>query len=335
MGAPKRHIASLSGAEKAAVLLLAMGEEHAPAILAGMPRAEAQRVVVALGRLGRVEQEVVDQVLLELSSRIGRAPERGVTGDAHAAKRLLGKALGAGGLEVALDLGSPAMEETLAGVLPADLARHLAHEHPQTTALVLAHLDPKRCGATLKLLPQSLHTEILTRLARLEAVGPEILLELADTLKMALAQTRSAGARKGGAAPVAAALASLPDAERKRALDALEARDAELAAEVRALMFSFEDLARLAANALIEIVAKTPEASLKLALRGVDEAMLAAFCGAMSSRRAEALREELAGSAKAKLADVEAARRQMASLARQLIDEGKIQGPEGTDDPYV
>ncbi len=320
----------LTGSEKAAVLLLALGEELAAAILAGMPRAEAVNVAGSLSRLGRVDEATANAVLEEFSARLAAHGKPGLIGDAASAKRLLKAALPLSGdaLDHAFGLASPALAETLAAFAPEDLARFLLREHPQTVALVLAHLAPRACGAVFKLLPAALHSEAILRIARLEAVDPQVLMDLEDAVRAGLGRTRQHAAQKrGGPAPVAAMLAGLDERARNEELARLEERDPTLAALVRELLFVFDDLAAVDDRGLQELLKAVPEAQLKLALLGAGEALAARFFANMSERRAQALKVDLAAMPKTKVSDVEAARKELAALARKLIEDGKIMDP--------
>lgn len=320
----------LTGADKAAVLLLAMGEEAAGTILAGMPHNEAAKVVAALSRLGRVEEAVADAVLLEFSERLAHQDKKFLVGDAAGAKRLLKAALPGQSEAFDQDLGlaGSTLTQTLAGFAAEDLARFLRHEHPQTLALVLAHLEPRPCGAVLKLLPESLHAEVILRIARLEAVDPQVLMDLEDSVRDGIGRNRTLHSqKKGGPAPVAAMLAALDQKAREEQLEKLAERDPVLADAVRALLFVFADLASLDDRGLQELLKIVPEAQLKLALKGASDELQARFFGNMSQRRAQALREDLAAMAKTRLSEVEAAQQALAGIARKLMEDGKILDP--------
>lgn len=321
----------LTGSDKAAVLLLAMGEELAATILAQMPRGEAARVASALSRLGRVDEATAAAVLIEFSQRLDAKGPKGLIGDAAGAKRLLQAAMPQRAEELSkdLDLASPALTETLAGLVPEDLARFLEKEHPQTIALTLAHLDAKPAGLVLKLLPQQLHVEAIQRIARLEAVDPQVLGDLEEAIRDGIGKNRvSASQRKGGAEQVAAMLSGLDEKTREMQLGQLEERDPDLAEAVRSLLFVFRDIAGLDDRGIQEILKTVAEATLKLALKTAEPALSERFFKNMSSRRAETLKDDLAAMPKVKVAEVEGAQKDMATLARKLMEEGKITDPK-------
>ena len=323
---------NLTGTEKAAVLLLAVGEEAAGAILAGMPRAEAAKVVVALSQLGRVDAAVADAVLREFNDTMaaGSKGPKPLVGDAASAKRLLKAARphDAAAIDRELDLASPTLSETLAALPAPELARFLQNEHPQTVALVLAHLAPAHCGQVFKDLPQALRSEAIIRIARLTAVDPQVLADLEDAIRAGVGSSRRLAAqKKGGAKPVAALLAGLAESERDAELHRLEERDPALADEVRALLFVFEDIAGLDDRGVQEILKAAAEATLKLALKGASDGLKARLFANMSQRRAQALAEDLAATAKVRRSDVEAAQKELAALARRLMEDGKVLDP--------
>lgn len=309
--------------------MLGLGEELAGKMLSGMPPDEARVIVEALQRLGRVDGTEVDLAMAELAGRLAAKPKAPLKGDAATAERLVRAATRGRENEDELtrlfDLATPALSQALAHAEPAALATLLRGEHPQTIALTLAHLTASACAATIKLLPHQHHTEVLMRIARLEPVDPEVVHELALSLKNGLERLRhSRRAEVGGAKPVAQMLGAMDPDDARRYLDRLEEQDPALADTVRALMFTFEDLARLEPRGLQEVLAAATEKTLVLALKTASSALSERIFAAMSERRATRLRDDLAALSKTPRKDVEAAQRELAALARQMVEEGRV-----------
>jgi flagellar motor switch protein FliG len=317
----------LSGSDKAAVLLLALGDDLASQILGQLAPREVKRIVNALSRIGRVDEEAARAVLEEFQGLLTRPAQRQVQGGGDAARRIIEAAERVRGedLGIKLEDGSSTLRETLLAIDAKTLAGYLRREHPQTMALVLAHLDGKKCGDTLKLLPETLHVDLIERVARLEAVDPEILVELEESLRAELERTSLASQRPiGGATQVAQLIAGMDKASGERFLDALEERDPGLAEAVRAHLFTFADLVRLDEAGLRLLIAQTPRRTLLLAMKDAPAAVRELILRNVSERARKTLLEDIEAQGKVRKEDVEAAQRDMTTLARKLEDEGKL-----------
>lgn len=333
-----RTLQALRGPDRVAILFLTLGEDEAGRLLAALPRKEAEAVLGAMSRLGRVDDKTADAVRLEFKELVAKQNSATLMGDGAAARRLLGKAFGNSSDETRQALiagisddGGKEVADAVENIPPLALGRYLGEEHPQTGALVLAHASPKHAAAVLKALPAPLRTEILTRIAAQNPVAPETLADLAETLRdLAAKNTAATQSLKGGAARVAAMLATLSAAARDLELEAIEARDPQLAAEIAALMFVFKDVVRITDRGLQTLLGQIPEADLKMALKGAPDTAEAFFRN-MSERRAVQLKEELASGPKVKRSDVETAQRKIAAVARQLLDAGKIELADGEE----
>lgn len=324
----------LSGSDKAAVLLLALGDDLASQILGQLDPREVKRIVSALSRIGRVDEEEARAVLEEFQRLLMRPTQRQLQGGGDAARRIIAAAERVRGedLGIKLEDGSSTLRETLLAIDARTLAGYLRREHPQTMALVLAHLDGKKCGDTLKLLPETLHVDLIERIARLEAVDPQILAELEESLHAELERTSLASQRPlGGATQVARLIAGMDEASARRFLDALEARDPGLAEAVRAQLFTFADLARLDDAGLRVLIAQTPRRTLLLAMKEAPAAVREGLLRNVSERARKTLLEDVAAQGKVRREDVEAAQRDMAALARKLDEEGKLAIPRGDE----
>ncbi len=332
MGARK-----FSSAEKAAVVLLALGEEVGGQIMSEMAPPEVKRVAEALSRLGRVDQETVDEVLEEFNGQL-ESPQRFVVGNSGTARKLLENALARGGIGInldhTLDMATPALRETLAGIEVKTLSTYLKQELPQTVAIVLAHMDAKRASELLKLVPDALRTELILRLAKLGPVESDVLFDLEEALRKESQRAGRARLAIGGPNKVAALLNALGKDQSDQLLEKIEESQPDLADEVRREMFTFADLVKLDDRGMQELLKAVPAESLRLALRKAPQAVETRIFANLSSRARGILQDDLQTMPKVKVSDVEAAQRQIAELAQKLADDGRLEIHRG-DEKYV
>ncbi len=327
-----------TGAQKAAILLLSFGEEISAEIFKHMNEFEIKRIGGAMSRLGRLEQDVVNEIILEFYG-ILQQNTKFFYGGNEFTLNVIGQAFkGTEAEEIieSLSLDSSANLDSLELIDPRTLATFIRHEHPQTIALILAHLDPKKCGETLKLMPESIHTEILLRIANLESVAPEIIDEIDDVLRNEIQAMGSISTQKiGGVEPIAEMLNLIDKATEEQILDNLEERDPDLAEQIRQLMFVFDDLVKVDARGIQELVKNVPNDKWKIALKTASEAVSELIFANMSERAAKMLREDMEAMAAVKLSDVESAQFEVVQIARKLEEEGKIVIAAGGDSQFV
>ncbi len=200
----------------------------------------------------------------------------------------------------------------------------------------MAHLDPKKCGETLKLLPEALHTEIILRVANLDAVAPEIIDEIDDVLRNEIQAMGSISTQKiGGVEPIAEMLNLIDKATEEQILDNLEERDPDLAEQIRQLMFVFDDLVKIDDRGIQELIKNVNNDKWKVALKTASESVRDLIFKNMSDRAATMLREDMEAMAAVKLSDVENTQFEVVQIARKLEEEGKIIIASGGDSAYV
>ena len=316
-----------SGPQKAAILLLAFGEEISAEIFKQMTEFEIKRIGSAMSRLGRVDGEIIDEIMEEFYV-ILQSNKKFFMGGNEFTKKLIEGAFSdseAGSIIEDLALESSATLESLELIDPKTLANFLRAEHPQTIALILAHLEPKKFGETLKLLPDSLHTELILRIAHLESVSPEIIDEIDDVLRNEIQRMGNVSSQQiGGIEPIVEMLNLMDKATEENILDRLEERDPDLAEQIRKLMFVFDDLIKIDDRGIQTILREVKPDQLKLALKTAAEGVKELIFRNMSQRAAENMREEMQNAAPAKLSDVETAQFAVVQIARRLNEEGKI-----------
>ena len=327
-----------TGAQKAAILMLSFGEDISAEIFKHMSEFEIKRIGSAMSRLGRLEQDIVDEVMMEFYD-ILQQNRKFFYGGNEFTKKVIGSAFKGGNADEIIEqlsLGSSANLDSLELIDPRTLATFIRNEHPQTIALILAHLDPKKCGETLKLLPESLHTEILIRIANLDAVAPEIIDEIDDVLRNEIQAMGSISTQKiGGVEPLAEMLNLIDKATEEQILDNLEERDPELAEQIRQLMFVFDDLVKIDDRGIQELVKGVTNERWKVALKTASEAVRDLIFRNMSERAAVMLKEDMEAMAAVKLSDVESAQFEIVQVARKLEEEGKIIIATGGETTYV
>lgn len=327
-----------SGAQKAAILMLSFGEEISAEIFKNMTEFEIKRIGTAMSRLGRLDQEVVDEIMMEFYE-ILQQNKKFFYGGNDFTKKVIGSAFKGGeadDLIEQLSLGSNANLDSLELIDPRTLANFIRNEHPQTMALILAHLDAKKCGDALKLMPEGLHTEILIRMASLDAVQPEIIDEIDDVLRQEVQAMGSVSTQKiGGVEPIAEMLNLMDKATEEQILDNLEERDPDLAEQIRQLMFVFDDLVKIDDRGIQELIKSVNNDKWKIALRTAAEAVKELVFKNMSERAAQMLREDMGAMSAVKLSDIEGVQMEIIGITRKLEAEGKIIIASGGDSAFV
>lgn len=327
-----------TGAQKAAILLLSFGEDISAEIFKNMTEFEIKRIGSAMSRLGRMDQDIVDEIIMEFYQIIQQNRKFFYGGNDFTMK-VIGSAFKGGDAEEIIDqlaLGSAANLDSLELIDPRTLATFIRSEHPQTIALILAHLDAKKCGETLKLLPDSLHTEVMLRIANLDAVQPEIIDEIDDVLRSEIQAMGSIHTQKiGGVEPIAEMLNLIDKSTEEQILDNLEERDPDLAEQIRQLMFTFDDLVKIDDRGVQELIKSVSNDKWKVALKTASEPVKDLIFSNMSERAAAMLSEDMEAMAAVKLADVESTQFEVVQVARKLEDEGKIIINSGGESAYV
>ena len=328
--ARKRKSAQLNGVRKAAVLLVAVGEELAKEILRALPEADVQRLTEELADLRGITPDLSAEVLEEFWELL-ETQNFMVHGGLDYARRLLVDSFGKQRAEELLMLLRRSQEASqgnlakLQSTDPAQLGKLLDSEHPQTIALVLAHLDPRRASMVLDSLSEEHKVVSIQRLAEMRQFSPEMAQKVAHTLHRRL-ESVGDNARKSysGFRAVADLLNRLNAEESKKILEAIEEKQPELALNIRNLMFTFEDLVTVPAATIREIVSGVDKRQLALALRGANEELRAQIFKSMSSRAVEMLKEDMEVLGPVRSREVAQAQQEILNLARRLEAEGKV-----------
>lgn len=328
--ARRRSTANLSGVRKAAVLLVAVGEELAKEILRALPEADVQRITEELAELRGITPEMSASILEEFWQLL-ETQNFMVHGGLDYASRLLMETFGkerADDLLLMVRQSQEAAQGNLAKLQrtdPQQLGKLLDSEHPQTIALVLAHLDPKRASMVLDNLGEDRKVLSIQRLAEMRQFSPEMAQKVAHILHRRLESVGDT-ARKSysGFKAVADLLNRLNAEESKKILETIEDGQPELALSIRNLMFTFEDLVTVPPATIREIVSGVDKRQLALALRGAKDELRAQIFKSMSSRAVEMLKEDMEVLGPVRSREVAQAQQEILNLARRLEAEGKV-----------
>ncbi len=330
-----------AGPRKAAILLVILGEDAASQIYKHLSPPDIEQITREIAGLSAINGETVLAVLEEFD-RLVAAGDYLAQGGEEYAHKLLVKAFGEEGAQQLLRQVSLSAEKS-AGKLdslrkadPQQLAKFLEGEHPQTVALILAHLEAKQASALLMRLPEELRSEAIKRLAQLRQFSPEMAERVSIVLHKRLEslgeQSRRAYAGLRGVADV---MNRLELNTAKTILEGIEKEDPKLAISIRNLMFTFEDLLTVPESGIRDLLGQMDKKTLATALRGASEELKNYIFKSMSSRAVEMLKEDMEVLGPVKSREIHKAQLEAVAVARKLEAEGKLTlTPEG-DDEYV
>jgi flagellar motor switch protein FliG len=334
--------AAPGGAHKAAILLVLLGEDAASQIYRHLPPGEVEQITQEIARMQAVDSATALAVLEEFE-RLVMAGDYLAQGGADYANKLLIKAFGADGAKELLRQVSATAEvnsgrlDSLRKADPQQLAKFIEGEHPQTIALILAHLEAKQASVLLMRLPEELRAEAVKRLAQLRQFSPEmaqrVSLVLHKRLESLGEQSRRAYAGLRGVADL---MNRLELNTAKTILEGIEKEDPKLALSIRNLMFTFEDLLTVPEAGIRELLGQMDKKTLATALRGASEELKNYIFKSMSSRAVEMLKEDMEVLGPVRSRDVHKAQLEAVAVARKLEAEGKITlTQEAAEDEFV
>lgn len=325
---------SVSGAEKAAVVFLHMNEEPAAEAFKSLSRREIKMLSNAAKEVAGLEKHQVDKVLAEFLNEM-RAGNSELKGGSEFVTMMAAKNLGMQKAKEFLDDDS-GLSDTLADVDSQTIANLIKKEHPQTTALILAHLPPERGAEVLQLLPEIVQGDVLRRLATLDTVSPDVV-ELVEEALISEIQVMGKGlSRKvGGVNLVAEIMNQLEKSREQSLMKDLEEADEELAEEVRSLMFVFDDLICVNGRGIQRLLQDVERETLVLALKAVDEDLKQHFFNNLSKRAVEMIVEDIDNRGPVRLSEVEKAQADIVKMALLLIESGDMEVSKGADDAFV
>lgn len=318
----------LTGVQRAAVLLLSLGEADAAEVLKHMGAKEVQKLGLAMATMSGVTREQVMQVMEDFERALARQTSLGVGADDYI-RNVLIQALGAekaGSLIDRILLGRNTTGlDTLKWMDPRAIADLVRNEHPQIIAIVLSHLDPDHAADTLRLLPERARADVLLRIATLDGIPPNALNELNEIMERQFAGNQNLKSSNIGGVKVAANILNfLESGQDHSILNTITKVDPELSQRIQDLMFVFDDLVDLEDRELQMLLREISGERLGIALRGADPKVRDKITRNMSQRAAEILLEDMEARGPVRLSDVEAAQKEILAIVRRLADEGVI-----------
>ena len=323
-GAPSYR--TLTGPERAAVLMLALGDEYGGKIWGLLDDDELRRLSITMSTLGNIESSVVEDLLLEFVSRLSASGS--LMGNYEATERLLQQFLPADRVGGIMDeIRGPAgrnMWEKLSNVQEDVLANYLKNEYPQTIAVVLSKLRPEHAARVLAILPEDLALDVVGRMLRMEAVQKEVIDRVEQTLRTEFMSNISKTRRRDAHEVMAEIFNNFDRQTETRFLTSLEEENRDSAERIKALMFTFDDLVKLDAGSAQTLMRHVDKDKLAIALKGANEAVRQFFFSNMSSRAAKMLNDDMANLGPVRLRDVDESQVLLVNLAKDLAAKGEI-----------
>lgn len=328
------------GLQRSAILMLALGQDEAAEVFKYLSPKEVHKLGTAMANVGNVNREGIEQVLKEFQlETVGRVS---LADSDEYIRTVLTKALGddkaANLLDRILQGNDNAGIESLKWMDAQSIAEMIRNEHPQIIATILVHLDPDHASEVLSLFTERLRNDVLLRIATLEGVQPLALRELNDVLTQLLSggdRTKKGGAL-GGVKTAANILNYMAGAVEASVLANIREHDPDLAQKIQDQMFTFENILDLDDRSVQLLLREVQSESLIIALKGTSQEMKEKIFKNMSSRAAEALKEDLEAKGPVRLSEVEAEQKEILKIIRRLADEGQIVlGGKGGDEGMV
>ncbi|MFO8025416.1 flagellar motor switch protein FliG [Thiohalophilus sp.] len=330
---------NITGTERAAVLLMTLGEQDAAAILQHMSPKEVQRVGEAMATMSNVNRETVDHVLAQFCDTVDEQTELGI-GNEDYLRNVLVSALGedkAGNVIDRILMGHNAKGlETLKWMEPRAIAELIRLEHPQIIAIVLSYLESDHAAEVLSALPENMRTDVVIRVATLDGIQPSALHELDETLEKQFAghadSIKSAGV--GGIKTVANLLNFVDTSLESQILDMVKQQDEELGQNIQEQMFVFDNLVDVDDRGIQSLLREISSENLIMALKGADESVKDKIVKNMSKRASEMLLDDLDAKGPVRLSEVEGAQKEILTVARRMAESGEI-SLGGSGDEFV
>lgn len=326
----------LTGPEKAAVVLLSLGEDHVR-LWQGLDEDEIKEISQAMATLGTVSSQVVEELLVEFVS--GMSGSGAVLGSFEQTQKLLSAFMPPDRVEGMMEeIRGPAgrtMWDKLANVNEAVLANYLKNEYPQTVAVVLSKIKPEHASRVLTALPEDFALECVQRMLRMEPVQREILDKIEQTLRTEFMSNLARTSKRDSHEMMADIFNSFDRQTEARFIGALEERNREAAERIRALMFTFDDLQRIDPAGIQVLLRAVPKDKLVLALKGASEPLRDLFFRNLSERASKLLKDDLAALGPVRLRDVDEAQAMIVVQAKDLAAQGQIQLADGREDEMI
>jgi flagellar motor switch protein FliG len=328
---------NLRGAQKAAIVMMALGEEQCGRLFTMMHEDEIRDISAAMSQLGAVRAEIVERLCNDFVDNLGSSGN--LIGSFESTETLLMKTLPRDRVsQIMEEIRGPAgrtMWDKLGNVTEDVLANYLKNEYPQTVAVVLSKIRADHAARVLALLPDAFAMEVVMRMLRMETVQKEVLDGVERTLRAEFMSNLARSSRRDSHELMAEIFNNLDRAAEARFVNGLEERNRESAEKIKSLMFTFDDLQRLSAAAVQTLLRSVEKDKLPVALKGASDKVKELFLSNLSERAAKMLREDMAALGPVKLRDVDDAQAAVVNLAKELAAQGQIEIGGGKDDEVV
>jgi len=330
----KDDLRALSGAERAAIVLLALGEDHSQHIWEMMDEEEIKEVSQVMSNLGSVSAGLIEKLLVDFVSQMSATGS--LMGSYESTERLLTGILPPDKVGIIMEeIRGPAgrtMWDKLANVNETVLANYLKNEYPQTVSVVLSKIKPEHAARVLGALPEEFALEVVQRMLRMESVQKDILDKVEQTLRIEFMSNLARTAKRDAHEHMAEIFNNFDRQTESRFITALEERSRDSAERIKALMFTFEDLSKLDPGSIQTLLRNIEKDKLGLALKGATDSLRDSFFSNMSERAGKILREDMEAMGPVRLKDVDEAQMRMVNVAKDLANKGEIMIAGGNGD---
>ena len=324
--AAKEDIRQLTGAERSAIIMLSLGEEHSSKIWKMMDEDEIKEVSQVMSTLGTVSSTLIEKLLVDFVSQMSGTGS--LMGSYESTERLLARMMPEDKVgQIMEEIRGPAgrtMWDKLANVNETVLANYLKNEYPQTVSVVLSKIKPDHAARVLGALPEEFALEVVQRMLRMESVPKDILDKVEQTLRVEFMSNLARTAKRDAHEHMAEIFNNFDRQTEGRFVTALEERSRDSAERIKALMFTFEDLGKLDPGSIQTLLRHVEKDKLGLALKGSTDSLRDVFFSNMSERAGKILREDMEAMGPVRLKDVDEAQMRMVNVAKDLANKGEI-----------
>ncbi len=328
---------TLTGKEKAAIFLLALGEDHTAKLFEFMDEDEIMEISTTMAVLGKVSSTVIERLFVDFAEQMSSTGS--LVGTLDSTERLLARVLNKDKVGAIMEeIRGPAgrtMWEKLGNVNEEVLASFLVKEYPQTVAVVMSKIQPDHAARVMTLLPQGFAMEVIHRMLRMESVQKEVLEDVEKTLRTEFMSNLARGQRRDSHEMMAEIFNNLDRQVEGRFMQGLEESEPNAAEKIRSLMFTFEDLGKLDPTSIQSLIRAIDKDKLPLALKGATETLRDLFFSNMSERAAKILREDMGALGPVRLKEVEEAQNYVVSVTKDLESRGEIKIASGKEEDEI
>jgi flagellar motor switch protein FliG len=322
----KEDLRSLSGAERTAILMLSLGEEHSAKLWQMLDEDEIKEISQIMSNLGTVSSNLVEKLLVDFVSQMSGTGS--LMGSYESTERLIARIMPQEKVsQIMEEIRGPAgrtMWDKLANVNETVLANYLKNEYPQTVSVVLSKIKPEHAARVLAALPEEFALEVVQRMLRMESVQKDILDKVERTLRVEFMSNLARTAKRDAHEHMAEIFNNFDRQTESRFVTALEERNRDSAERIKALMFTFEDLGKLDPGSIQTLLRHVEKDKLALALKGATDSLRDVFFSNMSERAGKILREDMEAMGPVRLKDVDEAQMRMVNVAKDLANKGEI-----------